>query len=74
MTKAKTDNSPAGTTTTEAPETERANIVGELRPPASTKPKELNARMAPASYKQGHISLRYSPKEPPISDNSTDNK
>jgi hypothetical protein len=74
MTKTKTDNSSQGTTTVAAPEGEKANVVGESCPPISTKSKEVNGRMVPASYKEGHTSLRYSPKDPPISDSSTDNK
>ena len=74
MTKTKTDNPLRDTTTISPPEAESAQLVGEPCPPTSTKSKGINARTVPASYKEGHVSLRYSPKEPPISDSSTDNK
>ncbi len=74
MTKSRTDLSPSGTMTIDPPKVERAEVVGEKWSSHSTKSKELNARMAPASYKEGHENLRYSPKEPPISETSTENK
>lgn len=70
----KTNHPPADTTTIDVPQAELANVVGEQCPSVSTKSKEVDARMVPASYKEGHASLRYSPKDPPISDRSTNNK
>jgi len=74
MPKPKTDQLPVGTKTLDAPDSIRADVVEERQASVSTKSKGVAVRTVPASYKEGHASLLYSPKDMPTSDKSTKSK